>query len=133
MKDANTNLHIVDASYVLSFLLVDEGTKEVDDFFRSYVDGTIRLLSSEILPLEVLNALLAAHARKRISEKQIKELSEKFWVLDIPLEKSDDADCLAIALKYSLTAYDASYLVLAKRVGVILHTHDKALKKVLSK
>ena len=133
MKDANTNLHIVDASYVLSFLLVDEGTKEVDDFFRSYVDGTIRLLSSEILSLEVLNALLAAHARKRISEKQVKELSEKFWALAIPLERSGDANCLTVAFKYSLTAYDASYLVLAKRSGAILHTHDKALKKVLSK
>lgn len=133
MKAANTKTYVVDASYVLSFLMADEGSKEVDDFFDLYTKGVIQCSSSSILSLEVLNALVMASRRKRVTEAQAKELAQKFLALQISLDVSDYAQCMSAALNYSITVYDASYLVLAQREGIQLKTHDSQLKKIIAR
>lgn len=133
MKAANTKTYVVDASYVLSFLMADEGSQEVDDFFDLYTKGVIQCSSSSILSLEVLNALVMASRRKRVTEAQAKELAQKFLALQISLDVSDYAQCMSTALNYSITVYDASYLVLAQREGIQLKTHDSQLKKIIAR
>lgn len=131
MKDANTNAYVVDASYVLSFLMADEGTPEVDDFFGLYADGAVQCISANILPFEVLNALVMAVRRKRTTETQAIATAEKFFALHIPLIESDYMKCLSGSLEHSITVYDASYLMLAYHERVPLKTHDNQLKKLL--
>lgn len=133
MKDENTKTYVVDASYVLSFLMTDEGMPEVDDFFSLYADGVIQCISSSILPYEVLNALAMAVRRKRTTETQAREAAKKFFALHIPLIESDYMKCLSDSLEYSTTVYDASYLTLAHSERAPLKTHDNQLKKLLPK
>lgn len=132
MKDANTKTYVVDASYVLSFLMADEGMQEVDDFFHLYADGVIQCISSSILPFEVLNALAMAVRRKRTTETQAIATAKFFFALRIPLAESDYLKCLSDSLEYSITVYDASYFSLAHSERAPLKTHDNQLKKLVS-
>lgn len=132
MRDANIKTYVIDASYALSFLMADEGTQEVDDFFGLYADGAVQCISANILPLEVLNALVMAVRRKRITETQALAAAKRFFALHIPLIESDYMKCFSGSLEYSITVYDASYLMLAYHERVPLKTHDNQLKKLIS-
>jgi predicted nucleic acid-binding protein len=84
-----------------------------------------------IWPLEVINVLLVAERRKRISEAD----SVRFLTLlsQLPIvveyEKTEQImkDLLPLARIYNLSSYDASYLDLAMRKGVPMATLDNRL------
>lgn len=133
MRGENINMYVVDASYALSFLIADERSEDVDDFFHSYTDGKINVISTNLLPFEVLNGLMMAFRRKRINENQLTEMAKNFLSLNIPLVANDYTHCLTHARRYGLTIYDASYLVLANSERAILKTHDIQLKKFTSR
>ena len=121
---------VVDASFVLSFLLPDEEKPESDQVFTDYKEGRIRLISSPILPFEVLNALKTAVKQKRIEKSRGEILGQSFLKLHIYLERMEYAEIFVLALKHDITVYDASYLFVAQKLDVSLRTFDKALQKL---
>ncbi|MBI4065124.1 type II toxin-antitoxin system VapC family toxin [Candidatus Gottesmanbacteria bacterium] len=127
--DENTKF-VVDASFVLAFLLPDEATSVIEKYFDAYKARKINFISSVLLPFEVLNGLKTGLLRRRNSPEKIEELAGKFIKLNIQIEENDYLGTLKTALSYNLTFYDAAYLHLAQVQDLPLLTLDKQLKKV---
>ena len=119
---------VVDASFVLAYLLPDEKSGWVDKIFRQYVQGEIVFISTSLLPLEVLNGLRTAVLKKRFSEKLAGKLAQAFLLLDIKLEPVDFLVSWQVALRKGISVYDASYLALSLEKKTKLLTVDKKLK-----
>lgn len=122
--------YIVDASFILSFLLPDEDHTEVDQVFNQYGVGDVNFLSTHLLPFEVLNGLKLAVVRKRINTKYAKERMKEFFNYNIKLVSVDFFKVFDLAQKHNLTVYDASYLYLSRVQKTQLLTADKALQKL---
>ncbi|TSC88239.1 MAG: PilT protein domain-containing protein [Microgenomates group bacterium Gr01-1014_7] len=128
---ANIKKYIVDASFVLSFLLPDENHQEADLFFNQYKAGIINFLSTPLLPFEVVNGLKLAVIRKRISSKYAKERMKEFFNYQIRLVGTDFFEVFDLAQKNNLTVYDACYLYLSRIKKAQLLTSDEALQKLI--
>jgi predicted nucleic acid-binding protein len=68
--------------------------------------------------------------RKRIDEKKAKELMRVFFSYKISLKDVDFQKTFAIAQKYNLSIYDASYVQLAKQMRIKLLTFDNQLSRL---
>jgi predicted nucleic acid-binding protein len=120
----------VDASLAAAFVLPDERSHTADAFFSALEQG-VRLWIPQLWWIEMTNALLMASSRKRLfAEKILNSLNS---LESLPLSE-DDAPyrslgqvLTALAVKHSLTAYDAVYLELAQRRRIGLATLDKKL------
>jgi predicted nucleic acid-binding protein len=116
--------YVLDASTALSFVLDDE-RDDTADFMLS----TLRR-ASVLVPViwryEVANGLINAVRRRRLDEPGLDEALALLDRLDI--EHDADPPALAGALRFArahaLTAYDALYLLLARREGLALISRD---------
>ncbi len=124
----NITKYVLDSSFVLSFLLPDEHSARVDEYFDQYDLGMSMFLSSGVLSFEVMNGLLNAIKRKRIDQKKATILLKGFTNLRILYEPIDETTIFRLAREKSLTIYDASYLAIALKYKVPLLTFDKHLK-----
>jgi len=127
---------VIDASLTLDWCFTDEQT--------SYGTAVLNLLDAgadaivpSLWPLEVLNALIIAERRKRITYEEAQEFLTVIHGLDIEVEHGtrnpafSDAfdDIYALARKHSLTAYDAAYIELAIRKSLPLASLDDDLNR----
>lgn len=119
--------YVIDASYLLSFLLPDERIEEVDAVFLRYREGSLDFFSSNVLPLEVINGLRSAVSSKRISPKDARVLIKNFFQIEVHYPKLDFADLFEISLEEEISVYDALYLYLARSESLRLLTLDKKL------
>jgi predicted nucleic acid-binding protein len=123
--------YVVDASFILAFLLPDEHAPEVDQKFELYSKKLARFTSTYLLPFEVLNALKSAVLRKRIDIKLATKLASVFLAYKIRLIEIEPYKAFLIALKHNISVYDASYTHLAKVSNLPLLTQDKSMKEAL--
>lgn len=116
--------YVLDASTALSFVLDDER----DDSTHLML-STLRRASA-VVPViwryEVANGLLNAMRRKRIDEPGIEEALDLLDRLDIDIddEPPSMSEAVHFAREHKLTAYDALYVLLARREGIGLITRD---------
>jgi predicted nucleic acid-binding protein len=123
---------VADASVTLPWCFEDEATTWTDSLLDRLRGGD-RIAVPAHWPTEISNGLLMALRRRRIQPGR----PEKFWealaILPIevepPLSPRQAIAVLALCEKYELTVYDAAYLELAKRRGLLLATLDSALQK----
>lgn len=120
--------YVVDASFVIAFLMPDEASLDVDVYFNQYKSGLTNLISSPLLPFEVANGLQVAVARKRITLDYSKKRLQEFLNYRIEIKKVDFMKVFIMAQKQNLTCYDASYLYLSKKEKLPLLTLDEKLK-----
>jgi predicted nucleic acid-binding protein len=123
---------VVDASVVLSWLLPDEKlTKKANSLYERYVDGDIMLVAPDLLRYEVVNGIRSAVVQKRIGKKHAIEAIKKLFELGLEFENQSGAfdKILEMSLKHKLSAYDTSYVVLAKKLKSKLASFDKRLLK----
>ena len=122
---------VVDASFLASVMLPDE----VSDASTAKLERLAeqRVTAPALLQIEITNLLVMAERRKRITEGECRRLSAAIDALPIviqpPLTALERASVLHLSRGHELTAYDASYLELALRLGLDLATHDEKLKK----
>lgn len=87
--------------------------------------------------LEVANVLARAEAKELVSEARSSEFLEMLEGVDIVVDTATFAhalsDTLQLARRLKLSAYDASYLELALRLGMPLATLDEDLQKAAKK
>lgn len=121
--------YVVDASFVMSFLLPDEQNSAANLIFQKYINQDLILIAPVLLPFEVLNGLKMAVKRKRISEKEAVKLMKLFLNYKIDLAEVDFEQVFDLAIRKKLTVYDASYLALAKIKHAPLLTCDENLQK----
>lgn len=114
---------VVDASYVLSLLLPDENF--------SALSVPEKMFAPNLLDYEIINALKSAVMSKRIDQKLATVLFSEYQNLPIIKKAVDFKRVLIVALKHKLSAYDASYLLLANDLKLKLLTLDKQLQKLL--
>lgn len=83
--------------------------------------------------LEVVNVLLVAERRKRLSPVQSRRFLELLMALPITVDEGSFhvrlPELLATGRECDLSAYDASYIELAERLGLPMATDDRKLKK----
>jgi predicted nucleic acid-binding protein len=127
MEETYRQSYVVDASFILSVLLPDEAHIDSEQFFKKYIQGELDLFSTTLMLYEVTNALYVSIKRKRITPQKARILLKELLNLEIPLEKVEMENVLALSQKYELSAYDASYLSLARSKNIILLSLDKKL------
>jgi len=122
---------VIDASVTLPWCFEDEAKPGTDRLLFDLRAGGTAVVPAH-WPLEVLNSLLVAVRRGRIPREKI----ERFWsdltALPIRIQPTEMAAWSGIqrlAEQYRLTAYDAAYLELARRIGLPLATLDSDLRK----
>lgn len=130
MKGADFKTILIDASFVLSFLLPDEKKDPAVDIFLKYREEKVDLLSSPILKLEVTNGIKSAVKSKRIDRKTAFILIEDFLNIDIEYAEIDLSETFELALKEDLSAYDASYVWLSRKENIPLLTLDRKMQKL---
>lgn len=118
---------VLDCSVTLPWFFADEAD--------GYADGILHLLASEeatapaVWPLEVVNGLVGAERRGRLTSDDVSSALAMLGELEIAVEQETPAltAVLAVAREYRLTAYDAAYLELAMRRNLPLATNDRDL------
>jgi predicted nucleic acid-binding protein len=87
--------------------------------------------------LEVANVIVKAEEKSLVTEARSGAFLEMLEGVDIEVDEATFAlalsDILQLARRYKLSAYDASYLELALRLGIPLATLDEGLQKVAKK
>ena len=130
MVENNTTAFIIDASYLLGWLIPDETTLDISDIMQQYANGSLQLFSTNLLPFEIANGLRSATLQKRVNVRQASKLLDLFLHLGIELENVDIDHVWNLSQKHYLTCYDAAYLALSREKKLPLLTHDSALRKV---
>ena len=115
---------VVDASAVAA-LLFSEPEAEV---VASALDGA-ELVAPTLLSFELTNVCVMKCRRHPDLRQALLAAFQLRGRLGIAETAVDHRDVLELALKYGLTAYDASYLVLARKLGAELVTLDEALTR----
>lgn len=121
MRGENTNLKntfVIDTSFVLAYLLPDEKERNVEEMFLQFEANKIDFISPNLLAYETINGLKSAVVQKRQTPKAAELLLQAFLDLGILFEKIDEKEVLSLAVQKSITAYDASYVWLAKTMNV---------------
>lgn len=121
---------VVDASYLLTFLLPDEESEPVSELVNQYGEGTVYFIAPHILPFEVANGLKSAILRGRLNPEKAIELIETFLAMHVASVPVDYSSILRLAMTSKLSIYDAAYAWLARSRGYELMTHDKKLAKI---
>jgi predicted nucleic acid-binding protein len=121
---------VLDSSVVLAWLLPDENSDAADKIAATLETDVAAV--PPIWPFEVCNALLMAQRRGRIQDGEIARLAAALSVLPIEVVQGTVATSIAplagLARRLGLTAYDASYVDLAKRRSLPLATLDARLR-----
>jgi predicted nucleic acid-binding protein len=121
---------VIDASVVLKWYLFDEEHGQTAlEILDKYVSYEVELFAPSLLEYEVLNGLLIARKRGRIEKKVVLTAIEGFINLEI---EQKNVLCLYSGImdfseSYGLSAYDSSYLALAREEGASLVTGDETL------
>ncbi len=120
---------VVDNSVVMSWCFKDETNQYADAILDCLSEATAFVPS--IWPLEVVNLLLVAERRKRLSEADsvrfITLLSQLPIIVEHERPERMMKDLLALARSNNLSSYDASYLDLSMRKGIPIATLDTRL------
>jgi predicted nucleic acid-binding protein len=127
---------VVDNSVVMAWCFRDEANSYADRVLESLSVSSAAVPS--IWPLEVVNVLLSAERRKRLTEADSLRFIALLNKLPIQVEPPPQAESLMtgimpIARRYGLTSYDASCLHLAMRNGIALATLDEKLRAAARK
>jgi predicted nucleic acid-binding protein len=118
---------VIDSTVTVGWLFEYETSAASDAILERL--GQDEAIVPGVWQLEVTNALLDAESRGRISEAQATRLLTLLQQLPITIDRSADA-IIAVhttALRHNLSAYQASYLVLAQQRALPLATADNAL------
>jgi predicted nucleic acid-binding protein len=94
------------------------------------VTGNANIISPEILPYEIGNALSAMIKQKRLTKDEAIKALEIVQNIPVRLRSVDINDSLKIAIEFNIYAYDAYFLSCARSASCPLLTLDKKMKQV---
>lgn len=117
-----TIVKVVDASAMAALIFAEREAAAVEAIL-----GCAAIAAPGILPFELVNVCLKKLWRSPQDRLQILENFARFTSVRIDLHPIDPAEVLRLAEACRLSAYDASYLWLARRLGVELVTLDQKL------
>ncbi len=122
---------VLDSSVALAWVLPDATNPTLDHLCDRLINDVT--LVPPVWPLEIGNVLLVAVKRGRLTTKDVSHLITELRALPLEIDAASTEraleETLALAKKYDLTTYDASYLELAQRRDMPLATLDTKLRK----
>jgi predicted nucleic acid-binding protein len=127
------NTLVIDCSISLSWCLPDEITEKSISLLKDAMRGKCQLIQPELWWYEMINGLRSAVARKRITPTGAEKALHFLGKIPIHtvstglLEGNLVLDC---ALRHKLSAYDASYVVLAQSRRAALITNNNGLLRL---
>ena len=116
---------VVDASVLASMFFLEPRAEEA----RSAVTG-VELHAPTLLPYELANVARSKILQRPDMRETLLQALQVAISLRITWEEVDHAAVLQLALETGLSAYDASYLYLARALGADLVTFDQRLGAV---
>ena len=120
---------IVDNSVALAWCFEDEQTDAIMALLDRVTEGGAS--APQLWPVEALNGLLTAERKGRIDGAMRQRLAGFLQALPIGIDEETTARIWSATAQltdqHRLTAYDATYLELALRLGLPLATSDKPL------
>jgi len=125
---------VIDASVALKWQLNDEECVQQaitlrDDFIKNEEP---RLYAPSLWTYEIINGLVMAMRRGRITEVDARESLEDILALGIKEKKPEPLQIYALAQKHGISAYDAAYLALAESERAEFWTGDNELYQRVS-
>lgn len=122
---------VLDVSACMPWCCEDEATVESENLLRMAAGSHILHVPS-IWPWEMMNAVAVSVRRRSITEQRAALLFEQLSSFEFRVAPgpalAEFARISALASSHRLTAYDAAYLDLAKRMYLPLATLDGDLK-----
>lgn len=122
---------VLDSSVALAWVLPDEADPALDHLCNRLTQDVA--VVPPVWPLEIGNVLLVAVNRGRLMARDVSHLITELRTLPLEIDAVSTErafeETLALARKYNLTTYDASYLELARRRDIPLATLDIKLRK----
>ncbi len=124
---------MVDASVTMAWCFADEATPETESVLDRFSED--EAVVPAIWSLEIANVLLVAERRQCLTEAQASRFLDLLQQLPISVEdaSTDLAEVVHTGRRHDLSAYDASYLVLAERAGLPLATLDRRLAEAAAR
>lgn len=120
---------VLDNSIALAWCFEDEQTAGIMELLDRVTESGA--VAPQLWPIEALNGLLTAERRGRIGRdvrlRLAQLLGELPVVIDDETAERSWTEIARLAEEHRLTAYDATYLELAMRLGLPLATTDSAL------
>ena len=92
----------------------------------------------ELTMYEVGNSIRRVYVKRKPTDQEVtrktRAAAKVLGVMDVtPIVAEETEEIMGIALDHSLTFYDAAYLYVARRDGLVLVTEDEPLKKIAKK
>ncbi|MGG5811329.1 type II toxin-antitoxin system VapC family toxin [Falsiroseomonas sp. CW058] len=120
---------VLDTSWVAAFVFADEASPAADALYAAVMrDG---IVVPALWPVEVSNMLRQGERRGRIGQGNLSATLAKVLAIPCEVEPMSATQALGpvldLARRHALTAYDASCLECARRLGLPLATRDEAL------
>jgi len=119
-------VNIISDTNIFLAVILDEPEKE--NIIQ--VTSKANVISPDILPYEIANALSAMVKRKRLSKDEALAAFEGVNSIPVRLISVDLKQAIKIAFDYNIYAYDAYFLQCAKQLSYPLITLDKKMKEV---
>jgi predicted nucleic acid-binding protein len=118
---------IIDASVLLNAFFPDEDQAQAQLLLHNHITGRLQLKAPTLLMYEISNAVWQAERRGRITSTKTDEILQAASALGIDLLPLGWGEALPMARRFGRSAYDATYLTLAERLGEPLITGDLRL------
>jgi predicted nucleic acid-binding protein len=119
---------IMDASAIIT-MLIDEPEKDL----IINLTKDVELLSPEMIPFEIGNALTRLKRRHILNDEKVIEAYSVYKKIPLRLVEVNIENALKIAYQYNIYAYDAYYLEVTFRLKLPLLTLDKQMKNIAKK
>jgi predicted nucleic acid-binding protein len=122
---------VLDASISMKWCFEEEKTKYTEEVLDRVYESRAHV--PPIWPIEISNAILLGERRNRINLTHTLRFLQLLRTLPIVVDREDMnlalGSVLVLGRAHNLTAYDASYLELAIRLGLPLATQDVQLRE----
>ena len=124
---AGEALIVADASVVVKWFVEEEHTDAALRLRDDYVDRVVDIVSPDLLPYEVLNALRYSPG---LGERQLNEIVEaldKYSLWLAPLEGDLARACVENSMRHGISVYDSAYVSLGQIREIPVYTADQRL------
>jgi predicted nucleic acid-binding protein len=120
---------VADNSVIIGWFSRNQATPYTDRFYRRLEKDEV--LVPSVWPYEFANALAVLERRRIVPRALVDEIIVKAATLVNRIDSPPAVPgvLLALARQHHLSAYDAAYLELARRLGIPLAAKDSALAK----